>query len=171
MKWRRVINKRVIFLNDDARNAKYPYTSNYIKTTKYTIITFVPLALLLQFLRVANIYFLIIAIIQCIPAVSPLSPYTAILPLIFVLGVSMIREGIEDYRRYKSDKKTNNDVFKKLMSKGEFVDIKSRDIKVGDILIIEEDAIFPADLVLLKSSTGPNAYIQTSSLDGEKNYK
>lgn len=112
MKWSRVINKRVVFLNDDARNAKYPYASNYIKTTKYTIITFLPLSLFLQFGRVANIYFLIIAILQSVPVISPLSPYTAILPLAFVLAVSMVREGIEDYRRYRSDRKTNKATFK-----------------------------------------------------------
>lgn len=77
--------KRVIFLNDDLRNAKYPYKSNYIKTTKYTIITFLPVALFYQFLRVANIYFLMIAILQSIPAISPLNPATAIMPLAFVL--------------------------------------------------------------------------------------
>jgi hypothetical protein len=29
--------------------------------------------------------------------VSPLSPVTAIFPLLFVLGISMIREAYEDY--------------------------------------------------------------------------
>ena len=96
--------KRVIFLNDDARNLKYPYETNYIKTTKYNIFTFLPVALFLQFMRVANVYFLFIAILQSIPAISPLNPYTAIMPLVFVLAVSIIREGIEDYNRYKSDK-------------------------------------------------------------------
>jgi magnesium-transporting ATPase (P-type) len=163
--------KRVIFLNDDARNAKYPYPSNYIKTTKYTILTFLPVSLFIQFLRVANIYFLIIAILQSIPAISPLSPYTAILPLTFVLGVSMIREGIEDFRRYRSDKRINMMKFNKLISKGQFEEIESKDIKVGDILLVKEDDTFPADLVLLKSSLGQNAFIQTSSLDGEKNLK
>lgn len=105
-------HKRVIFLNDDERNSKYPYTSNYIKTTKYTIITFLPLSLLIQFARVANVYFLIIAVLQSIPAISPLSPYTAYLPLLFVLSASMIREGIEDFRRYRSDKRINMAGFK-----------------------------------------------------------
>jgi len=163
--------KRVIFLNDDARNSKYPYKSNYIKTTKYSIITFLPASLLLQFLRVANIYFLIIAILQAIPAISPLSPYTGVLPLLFVLTVSVVREGIEDFRRYRSDRSINNAMFDKLESKGKFQSIMSRDIKVGDILLVNEDDTFPADLILLKSSLGQNAFIQTSSLDGEKNLK
>ena len=163
-----MINKRVIFLNDDVRNAKYPYKSNYIKTTKYNIITFLPTALLVQFLRVANIYFLIIAILQSIPAISPLNAYTAVFPLVFVLSISLIREAIEDYRRYRSDRITNMTKYKKFIGKGEFVDIQSKDIKVGDILLIKEDEQFPADIVLLKSSNGLNAFIQTSSLDGEK---
>lgn len=60
--------------------------------------------------------------------------------------------------------------FEKIVSK-KLSTIKSRDIKVGDILLVKEEDTFPADLVLLKSSGGLNAFIQTSSLDGEKNLK
>ena len=42
-------------------------------------------------------------VLQCIPIISPLHPLTAINPMVFVLTVSMIREGYEDYQRYKSD--------------------------------------------------------------------
>ena len=47
----------------------------------------------MQFERLANIYFLVIAILQSIPAISPLGPLTAWAPLIVVLGISMLREG------------------------------------------------------------------------------
>ena len=57
----------------------------------------------MQFKRFANIYFLGIAIIQSIPVISPLNPTTAILPLVFVILVSMIREGVEDYMRFRAD--------------------------------------------------------------------
>lgn len=50
-------------------------------------------SLLLQFYRLANIYFLVIGILQSIPEISPLGPLTAWAPLIVVLGISMIREG------------------------------------------------------------------------------
>jgi P-type E1-E2 ATPase len=50
--------------------------------------------------------------------------------------------------------------------------IKSSEIQVGDFLLINEGEIFPADLILLNSSLPDGtAYIQTSSLDGEKNLK
>ena len=37
--------------------------------------------------------------------------------------------------------------------------------------MIEGDTTFPADVILLKSANVTKAYIQTSSLDGEKNLK
>ncbi len=43
---------------------------------------------------------------------------------------------------------------------------------VGDICQVESGEMFPADLVLLSSSNeGGVAYIETASLDGEKNLK
>lgn len=68
--------------------------SNYISTTKYNIFTFLPLSLILQFKRYANIYFLIEAVMQSIPLISPLNPASAVAPLAFVLALSMIREGV-----------------------------------------------------------------------------
>ena len=49
---------------------------------------------------------------------------------------------------------------------------KSKDVRVGDILLIGSDEEFPADMVMMASSA-PDAscYVQTSSLDGEKNLK
>lgn len=95
---------RTFHINDHERNKQYNYKSNYIRTTKYTAISYLPFCLLTQFRRFANIYFLIIAVLQSIAIISPLSPITAILPLVFVVAVSMIREGVEDYIRYRSDK-------------------------------------------------------------------
>jgi hypothetical protein len=45
-----------------------------------------------------------VTILQCIKIISPLDPLTAINPMVFVLTLSMIREGFEDFQRYKSDK-------------------------------------------------------------------
>lgn len=94
---------RTIYLNDSLRNKQFNYKSNYIRTTKYNKFSFLPLSLLSQFRRFANVFFLGIAIVQSIKIISPLTPITAVAPLIFVLGVSMIREGIEDFIRYRAD--------------------------------------------------------------------
>ena len=73
------------------------FESNYVRTTKYTLWNFLPLSLLYQFKRFANLYFLLQAILNTIPEVSAMNPVSAYLPLIFVLGISMLREGLEDY--------------------------------------------------------------------------
>ena len=82
--------------------------SNYISTTKYNVLTFIPFSLILQFRRYANIYFLICAILQSIPLISPLNPASAIAPLIFVIALSMAREGYEDIKRWRSDQQNNS---------------------------------------------------------------
>ena len=69
------------------------------------------MATLVQFKRVANVYFLITAILQFISVISPLSPISAVAPLLFVLGVSLIRSGIEEYGKYKFDKASNSTEF------------------------------------------------------------
>lgn len=68
-----------------------PEPSNRISTTKYHPVLFLPATLVMQFTRIANVYFLATAVIQCIPGLSALEPFTAILPLSFVLVVSLIR--------------------------------------------------------------------------------
>lgn len=58
---------RELFINSRKENASKKFSSNYIKTTKYNAITFLPLALLFQFKRIANVYFLIVAILSAFP--------------------------------------------------------------------------------------------------------
>jgi hypothetical protein len=48
------------------------------------------------------------ACLQCVPIISPLTPVTAVAPLLFVIGVSMFRDAFEDYKRHQNDKESNN---------------------------------------------------------------
>lgn len=89
-----------VYLDDLTKNRLLRHPSNKVNTTKYSLLTFIPLCTFYQFKRVANIYFLLTAIIQSIPNISPISPFTAIAPLILVLIIAMIKEAIEDYVRY-----------------------------------------------------------------------
>ncbi len=93
---------RVVFCNQTERHAvkPYKYRNNYVSTTKYNVLTFLPKALFEQFRRVANLYFLLAAAL----ALTPVSPYSAaslIAPLVFVVGVSMCKEALEDWRRFR----------------------------------------------------------------------
>ena len=68
-----------------------------METTKYTWYSFLPKAIIIQFVRPANFVYLISAILQSIPEISSLNPVTAIAPFVFVIGMSLVREGYEDY--------------------------------------------------------------------------
>lgn len=70
------------------------FKKNKISTTKYNIVTFLPKSLLMQFRRIANIYFLIISILTCM-SFSPKNPVTMIGTFAIVLIFTMIKEGYE----------------------------------------------------------------------------
>ena len=169
-----LVKKKVyeFYINSPNKNSQvYKHKNNYISTTKYNIITFLPKSLLYQFSRLPNIYFLFIAIIQSIKLISPLKPLAAILPLILVLCISLIRELIEDFSRYKYDRKNNNRKVL-ILRDGEFVTDVSSEINVGDIILVNENEEFPCDCLLLNSSHNDGVcYIETGSLDGEKTLK
>ena len=158
-------------INNNSLNEKYEYKNNYISTTKYNFITFIPKSFFLQFKRLANVYFLIIAIIQSIPLISPLSGATAIIPLLFVILISMIRELIEDIQRYKYDK-INNEEEVIVYRENNFIKNKSETLEVGEIILIKNNAQIPCDCIFLFSSFEEGiCYLETSSLDGEKTLK
>ncbi|KAG7944440.1 hypothetical protein I3843_15G102600 [Carya illinoinensis] len=147
------------------------YGSNYVSTTKYTLATFFPKSLFEQFRRVANLYFLICAILSFTP-LSPYSALSSVLPLVVVIGVTMGKEVLEDWRRKKQDIEVNNRKVKVHHGDGIFDDAKWMDLKVGDIVKVQKDEFFPADLILLSSSYEEAiCYVETTNLDGETNLK
>ncbi|KAK4197695.1 putative type IV phospholipid-transporting ATPase [Triangularia verruculosa] len=90
----------------DERTGK-PYVSNAIRSSRYTIWSFLPKQLFFQFKKLANFYFLVIGILQMVPGLSTTGTYTTIGPLLAFVALSMAKEGWDDYRRYKLDVKEN----------------------------------------------------------------
>jgi phospholipid-translocating ATPase len=90
----------------DHPNGKY--MGNKIRTTKYTMLTFLPKNLIEQFHRVANLYFVFIQFLNWLPQLNVFGKEIAMFPLLFVLGVTAIKDLFEDRRRYRSDKRINN---------------------------------------------------------------
>ncbi|KAI4863558.1 phospholipid-translocating P-type ATPase [Hypoxylon rubiginosum] len=83
------------------------YVSNFIRSSRYTKWSFVPKQLYFQFSKLANFYFLIIAVLQLIPGLSTTGSYTTLIPLLIFVSISMGKEGYDDYRRYVLDKTEN----------------------------------------------------------------
>lgn len=84
------------------------FSSNRIKTTKYSILTFLPKNLFEQFHRFANLYFLFVVALNWVPQVQAFGKEIAMVPIVFVLTVTAVKDAFEDFRRYKSDKKVNS---------------------------------------------------------------
>ncbi|KAJ1420336.1 P-type ATPase [Sesbania bispinosa] len=164
---------RIVYCNQPLLHEKRPlyYCKNDISTTKYNIITFFPKAIFEQFRRVANIYFLLAACLSASP-ISPFSPLSMIAPLAFVVGLSMAKEALEDSRRFLQDVKVNHRKVKHHKGNGDFGPRSWQNIMVGDVVKIEKDQFFPADLLLLSSSYEDGiCYVETMNLDGETNLK
>lgn len=98
---------RLVLLNDVAANKKHDYCSNELRTTKYTWLNLIPKALFEQFRRIANFYFLFVAIISYIPNVSPTNPAANVLPLLVVVGFGYARDVYEDLKRRRLDSRIN----------------------------------------------------------------
>jgi phospholipid-translocating ATPase len=90
------------------------YVRNKVRTSKYTLITFLPKNLFEQFRRVANIYFLALVILQLFSVFGAPNAQIGMLPLLFILGMTAIKDGIEDWRRASLDNEVNNSATTKL---------------------------------------------------------
>ena len=96
-------SKRCIYVNHNRSknqdNKNKNFRSNRVSTSKYNILTFGPLFVYEQFRKFSNIFFLAICFVQQVPGVSPTGRFTTLVPLLFILGVSAIKEIIEDIVR------------------------------------------------------------------------
>ncbi|KAI9199832.1 uncharacterized protein BJ171DRAFT_462045 [Polychytrium aggregatum] len=178
----------------------HPFASNRIWTSKYTFLTFLPKNIYEQFRRVANLFFLALAIIQFFPQFQTIDPVVAALPFIIIITLTAMKDGVEDWRRHISDNQINrqetlildhpwvntNAVHHKQKCKTdrrvhvEPLDSKTTgwrpvlwsDIQVGDMILLRDHDPIPADLVILSTSE-PNGlcFVETKNLDGETNLK
>uniref|UniRef100_A0A8C3M4R9 Phospholipid-transporting ATPase n=1 Tax=Chrysolophus pictus TaxID=9089 RepID=A0A8C3M4R9_CHRPC len=146
------------------------FPDNRIVSSKYTFWNFIPKNLFEQFRRIANFYFLIIFLVQLIID-TPTSPVTSGLPLLFVITVTAIKQGYEDWLRHKADNAMNQCPVH-FIQHGKLVRKQSRKLRVGDIVMVKEDETFPCDLIFLSSSRGDGTcFVTTASLDGESSHK
>ena len=165
-----MIHKRRIYINTVSSSSKnYTKFKNIIRNQKYSIITFIPLCLYNQFKFFNNQFYLLLAISQFFDEFKVGFLFSYIAPLVFVLVVTLTKEAIDDYKRYKRDKEQNTQKFTRIAHNGNRI-INSADIRVGDLIEIHQHQRIPADIAILKSYDN-NIYIKTDQLDGETDWK
>lgn len=106
---------------------------------------------------------------------------TYVVPLAFVLAVTIGKEGYDDYKRYLRDASANSTRYQVLdpqqVSNAEdnhdlIKLVPSSKLKVGDLVKLEKNARIPADLLLIKTTDASGScFIKTDQLDGETDWK
>ncbi|KAL6568740.1 hypothetical protein OROHE_004424 [Orobanche hederae] len=164
-------NPRLIHINDPRKtNDKFEFSGNEIRTSKYTLLNFLPKNLFIQFHRVAYLYFLAIAALNQLPPLAVFGRTVSLFPLLFVLTITAVKDGYEDWRRHRSDRNENNR--ETLVRSDEFRPKRWKMIQAGEVVKIHSDETIPCDMVLLGTNDPSGiAYIQTMNLDGESNLK
>jgi phospholipid-translocating ATPase len=87
--------------------ARFP--PNAVSNAKYTPWSFLPRTLYNEFSFFFNMYFLLVALSQVVPALRIGYLSTYIVPLVFVLSITLGKEAIDDISRRKRDSEANSE--------------------------------------------------------------
>ena len=68
----------------------------------------------------------------------------------YVILVGVLFEGIADYRRWKQDNKVNGQVVTRVAGQ-QNEKVLSMELLVGDIILVQNDEMLPADCVLVST--------------------
>jgi magnesium-transporting ATPase (P-type) len=171
-------NNNISDVDNNEQQQIYSFCNNFVKTSKYEYYDFIPKFLIEEFnpkYKVANCYFLMIAILQIIPQISNTNGIpTTLLPLLFIILIDSVFQILEDIVRHKADNKANasntlryvgdkergvvegnsssndiNTAHSSSPSSSYFIKCKWSDIKVGDYIKINSREMIPADIVII----------------------
>lgn len=126
---------------------------NAVNNCKYSWYSFLPLVLFNQFKFFFNMFFLLIALSQIVPGLRVGFLISFVGPLVFVLSVTLVKEFLDDHARAKKDSQINNNQYLTVkLGGGLLKKTASKNLKVGDIVVLHPNEVAPADLCLLWTS-------------------
>ena len=105
-----------------------------------------PIFLYNEYKTFANLYFLMLALSQLVPALSVGLMITYFGPIVVVLGLSMIKELWDHFKTIKKDNNYNNEMFTQITISGEEKLIRSKKIKVGYYMKLQKNQRVPVRL-------------------------
>ncbi|KAG9123612.1 putative aminophospholipid-translocase [Ceratobasidium sp. 392] len=175
-------SRTIPFRPPDSFQSKFP--ANVVRNQKYTVFSFLPLVIYAQFKFFFNLYFLLVALSQFIPALKIGFIATYVAPLVFVLAVTMGKEAWDDVLRNRRDREANAQRYLILEpdsssppspSTPGFPPTRatpSSQLKVGDLVQLTQNQRVPADMLLLRTSDpSGTCFVRTDQLDGETDWK
>ncbi|KAJ3516332.1 hypothetical protein NLJ89_g1185 [Agrocybe chaxingu] len=180
-------SRTIPFSPPDKLQSRYP--ANIVRNQKYNAFTFLPIVFYEQFKFFFNLYFLLVALSQFVPALKIGFILTYIAPLVFVLCVTMGKEAYDDYQRYLRDREANSQRYLVLTPPSNVPSnsdaeqaylnthantrsVPSSALRVGDLIHLEKNQRVPTDVVLLRTSdSSGTCFVRTDQLDGETDWK
>ncbi|KEG12294.1 phospholipid-translocating ATPase [Trypanosoma grayi] len=148
------------------------FPDNAVNNRRYSVVSFLPLALFHQFRAFFNIFYLFLAMSQLIPDLKVGFLFTYFSPLALVVSLSLIKDAVDDIQRYRRDRIANETKVERLLSSGETGVVRASSIQVGDLLLLHHGQRIPADCVLLRTSEkSGTCFVRTDQLDGETDWK
>ena len=132
---------------DQARNS-----TNDIHTTRFTMATWLPKSLKMQFTRVANVYFASVGILAVLPSIGQGQEAKSVTVLCVFL-IQALKDLWEDSKRGRDDNTEN-------MQSCEVYDCDSQnfaaqhfqEVRVGALIKVTKGKPVPADILVLASS-------------------
>lgn len=105
--------------------------------------------------------------LQIATDLSPTNQFSTLVPFLVVLAISILKEGLEDRRRYIADAVVNKSTVKVLRGE-KWVEIHCQDVALGDFVLLEDGDEVPADMALISAHAAQGGvHVDVSSLSGD----
>ena len=127
--------------------------------------------ILYNLIRPIYLYFLIISIILIVPSYTDLSiPVSLVLYIVFIV-TSIIIECVEEIKAQNKLIFLNEKTKIKKISKDSVLNISRKNVQMGDVIVIKNGDVCPADMVLIDSNVNSiPLYFESAALNGNFNY-
>jgi len=127
--------------------------------------------ILYNLIRPIYLYYLIISIILLVPSYTDLSiPVSLILYVVFI-ATSIIIECVEEIKAQNKLIFLNEKTKIKKISKDSVLNISSKNVQMGDVIVIKNGEVCPADMIIIDSNVNSiPLYFESASLNGNFNY-
>lgn len=112
-----------------------------------------------------------VSVFQLIPLnLNPTDSWSTIAPLAILILFTLTKDAINDLYRSKEDNKMNSMLYE-CWTGNSFEQVKSKDLLVGNIILMHDGDVAPADMILLSSgSDEKNPYLDTTGIIGSTKF-
>ena len=107
-------NKNIVVSDGNQEKARPVFASNKIRTAMYTRLNFYPKSLMLQFTKLANVYWGICTLLLFYEPIRVANPGFVFFFLSIVIHVGIFKEWMSDVKRQKADSLVNNKIYQRV---------------------------------------------------------